>query len=520
MRGVVLAVLAASGQAVVEGGRGIAESGEFVRRNGSRLELGGVPFRFAGMNMYWLGLDENCPPSFDPKLEGRNCIDYPTEWRVTDALETAVAMGANVVRAHTLGVSSGNPKSLMPGAPGQYNPGAYAAIDYAVSEAGRLGLKLIVPLTDNYNYYHGGYHDFIDNTPGTGVKCDPFPRRIPGATDPCRLFFDRNVSAAAGRVIDGFLGYVSELLNHTNTRTGVKLRDEPAILAWETGNELQIKEEPFVSWTEALARHIKEVAGAQQLVMDGRNEISAGRDSLALSQQKHVDMYTDHFYESVKTAVPKIGRDMPPTVMAQRVYTVGEWGPNMYGIDDVKTFTKALEAQGDGIGGSAWWSLFPHGDEYGFVPHGDSFTIHWPGDDDAMREKVAVLRAHAFRMRGLPVPADTPAPGTPAITRVALNASTGRDDVWWRGATLADMYDVERSDAGSAGPWVKVCDRCATDNDTPWAAPPKPASGAPSWYRVIAYSIGGVAGNASRACSAGEPGGKPNCEPPSPRRVA
>ena len=37
----------------------------------------------------------------------------------------------------------------------------FASIDYALYKAGQLGLKLIIPLTDNWNYYHGGLHDFL-----------------------------------------------------------------------------------------------------------------------------------------------------------------------------------------------------------------------------------------------------------------------------------------------------------------------------------------------------------------------
>ena len=44
-------------------------------------------------------------------------------------------------------------------------------------------------------------------------------------------------------------------------------KDDPAILAWETGNELYY---PSLAWTLELARHIKLDVGAKQLVMDGK----------------------------------------------------------------------------------------------------------------------------------------------------------------------------------------------------------------------------------------------------------
>ena len=44
-------------------------------------------------------------------------------------------------------------------------------------------------------------------------------------------------------------------------------KDDPTILAWETGNELYY---PTLSWTLELVRHIKQDIGAKQLVMDGK----------------------------------------------------------------------------------------------------------------------------------------------------------------------------------------------------------------------------------------------------------
>ena len=63
----------------------------FVARDGASLTVNGRPFRFAGTNIYWLGLDENV-----------GGVDYPTFFRIRDALDTAKAMGFTVVRSHML----------------------------------------------------------------------------------------------------------------------------------------------------------------------------------------------------------------------------------------------------------------------------------------------------------------------------------------------------------------------------------------------------------------------------------
>lgn len=81
------------------------------------------------------------------------------------------------MRSHSLGISTGNALSYEP-ALGVFNESALAAADYAISVAATLGLKLVVPLTDNYHYYHGGKHGELTRMlfaceaalePGTGV---------------------------------------------------------------------------------------------------------------------------------------------------------------------------------------------------------------------------------------------------------------------------------------------------------------------------------------------------------------
>ena len=68
-----------------------------------------------------------------------------------------------MVRAHTLGVSTGNEDSFQQEAGSTtFNTAALDSVDYAVYQASLRGIRFIVPLTDNYNYYHGGYHDFTD----------------------------------------------------------------------------------------------------------------------------------------------------------------------------------------------------------------------------------------------------------------------------------------------------------------------------------------------------------------------
>ena len=60
---------------------------------------------------------------------------------------------------------------------GEYNDDAFATIDFAIAYAGTLGIRLILPLTDEWEYYHGGHRDF---TTPLGLQSADF------YTDPCR----------------------------------------------------------------------------------------------------------------------------------------------------------------------------------------------------------------------------------------------------------------------------------------------------------------------------------------------
>lgn len=416
----------------------------FVTRTGSRLMLAGQPFRIAGANIYWLGLDENV-----------GGVNYPSQFRVDDALATAVEMGANVVRSNSLGISVGCALCVEP-ARGVFNETALDHLDYALFSARQHHLRVIIPLTDSYRFYHGGAHTFTDWR---------------GLSNPALFYYSPTV-------IGDFEAYISVLLNRVNRYTGVAYKDDPTILAWETGNEL----DPPVSWTNTISTYLKQ-QDPQHLVIDGTYGVNGA--ALALP---NVDLYSDHFYP---LSVARVNADAALVRSAGKAFVADEYAWNWVVADSLASFLDAV--QHDGAAGDLFWSLFGHADNFGYEQHHDGYTLHYPGDTPAMAAAAQLLRAHAFAMRGLSVP---PAglPGTPEITSVAGNV------VAWRGVVPAATYRVARSATGPDGPWAVVCDRCATDNSTPWRdATPRPSGIV--WYRVQGVNLDGVAGPYSVAAS-------------------
>ncbi|BGP43674.1 hypothetical protein JCM10449v2_007719 [Rhodotorula kratochvilovae] len=211
------------------------------------LSVDGSPFIIVGPNIYWLCQDENYGP----------LGSYTDKGRIREALAIAVAMGANTIRALTCGISIGtylgtNPYNLEPTV-GKINPAAWDVRDYVLFAAREYGLRVIMTLTDNYAYYHGGKYDLLNFRSGSLANG--------GAA-----FYSNRA------VISAYMFYIQQFMTRTNSYTGVKYVDDPTILAWETGNELggYINAEmwPPALWTQQLNTFIRKY-DKNHLLLDG-----------------------------------------------------------------------------------------------------------------------------------------------------------------------------------------------------------------------------------------------------------
>jgi len=96
----------------------------FVTRSGTHLLLNGHPFRFAGANLHWLALDDS--------------TNYPSQFRVNDALDAAQEIGLTVIRSHDVGISTGCPNCIEPSLH-VFNETALEHVDYVIKAAADRG---------------------------------------------------------------------------------------------------------------------------------------------------------------------------------------------------------------------------------------------------------------------------------------------------------------------------------------------------------------------------------------------
>jgi endo-1,4-beta-mannosidase len=137
-------------------------------------------------------------------------------------------MGGQVVRMYTIPVRRRQDPEDVPTfllAPGRLDEDSMQAMDRVLALANEVGVRLIVPLLNNWPWM-GGVPQYAD-----------FRGR-----EESEFWTDR-------QLIEDFKRTVELVLTRTNTLTGVDYRDDRAILCWETGNELAA---PW-AWTHEIA---------------------------------------------------------------------------------------------------------------------------------------------------------------------------------------------------------------------------------------------------------------------------
>ncbi len=150
-------------------------------------------------------------------------------------------------------------------APDKLNEEAMVVLDQVLESANKHGVRLIIPFVDQASWW-GGIQELAAFR---GKKKDEF------YTDP--------------QVKQDYKDIVKQVLNRVNTKTGVKYKDDKAVLCWELGNELRSPKE----WVREMAPVVKEIDPnhlvAESYFTDPDNE--------------GVDIVQDHLYQGNPVAM-------------------------------------------------------------------------------------------------------------------------------------------------------------------------------------------------------------------------
>jgi mannan endo-1,4-beta-mannosidase len=212
-----------------------AYSQDFVRREDGQLKIGNHGFYFVGANAYYLT---------ESAARGDTAI-------VHSLFATATSLGFTVIRTWGFFDSS---DSLDPAViqyrPGVFNEHAFQALDFVIWKAKEVGIRLIIPLVNNWDDY-GGMNQYVRwreqmqrGTPGLVARytgSDAAAVVIGQKGQSYRVaaspFFGHDDFYTDGTIRGWFRNYLETIANRTNTCTGTSYRNEPTILGWELANE-------------------------------------------------------------------------------------------------------------------------------------------------------------------------------------------------------------------------------------------------------------------------------------------
>lgn len=427
---------------------GIGKGGDFIRRTGSVLRLGGEEFRFAGSNNYYLM--------------------YSSEAMVDDVLTTAEGQGFNVMRtwaSNVIGQVDGTGSITGATKPNgvyfQYWDGQKPAIndgvdglahlDYVIAKAGELGIRLVMPLVNNWDDF-GGMNQYVAWAGGN--YHDDF------YTNP---------------VIKGwYKEWVYHLLNRTNSITGIKYKNDPTIMMWELANEprcgggeaygisAECSTDTLVDWADEMSQYVRQIDNNHLIAVGDEGfycnpgsgnwieDCGEGVDTLALSALPDIDVMSFHLYpnswgQTQSWANEYIVRHFDDAAALNKPAMLGE-----YGWKNVEARNSVYKEWGDlvmasGGAGALYWILSGQRDDGTLYPDYDGFTVYCPGPVCSTITNFATMMNQDAILEFAPV-ADDNVVTTKFNKATVLNATA--NDVAYSASIVTGSVDLDPMTAG------------------------------------------------------------------------
>ena len=405
----------------------------FITRRGDKLMDGESQFRFFGLAAPNIQQNET---QVRTDLTNR----FPDEFEIRDIFGGLERIGGLVTRTFTLSVFTPEDKAVPVyiSARRTYNEEAFQCLDRIIALAHEYNIHLIIPFiaSQSFRTIRG-----VDEFAALAGK----PRGS--------FWTDEEVKA-------DFKHLLVYMMNRKNTVNGKLYKDDPAILAWQLGNEfgsypgdrnLNYAEwtPRMLSWSLEMAAYIKTI-DKNHLVME-----ADGADRKAFLADPNIDVISDHLYEywnklgNQPWVLGPIAHDSWEECRGKKPLIVDE-----FGLGSTENLTALMDTIcSTGISGGLMWSIRSHRHDGGWYYHNEGGTkvnsFHVPGfangtlyDETRMLD---ILRTRAFAIRGIQ-PADVQKPDPAPVLFVKGEGFT------WRGSTGARYYTIERSENPS-GPW-------------------------------------------------------------------
>lgn len=291
-RRMMLGALAASGAAAGLTGcaaGGSAAGADFVKREGLGFTRGGQPYRFTGANAWYLAYLGS-----DAKFGDRARLG-----RELDRLKT---LGISNVRILAGAEEGPLRNSIKPGfitQDGTLNQQLLEGLDHAMAELGKRGMTAVLYMTNNWEW-SGGMMTLLYYETGKYLDMNDPAHPWPAFPDAGSEFY------ANKKAVGRFFSYVRTLVTRTNSVTGVKYAEDPALMAWQLCNEPRPGETAevierhlpsYYQWIDDSAALIRSLDKNHLVSLGMEGTIaSGGRQDVVIRAHQNIDYMTAHIW--------------------------------------------------------------------------------------------------------------------------------------------------------------------------------------------------------------------------------
>ena len=259
----------------------------FVKVQGRQFTLDGKPYRYIGTNYWYGGLLATQGKKGEKRLKKE--LDFMKKQGMTNLRVMVGAEGSD--RAYIY-----RAQQVLQPKQGQFDDSLLIGLDYLLREMGKRNMRAVLHFTNTWEW-SGGLGQYLE---WNGYGEMPMPKNPGYSWDTYRDYITQFYTCEPCKAsVDKYIRYV---LGRTNTLTGVKYVDDPAIMAWQITNEprpMRPASTPaFEQWMQQTAVLIKSLDTKHLLTTGSEGDIATDND-LAVYERLHaapVDYLTIHIW--------------------------------------------------------------------------------------------------------------------------------------------------------------------------------------------------------------------------------
>ncbi len=260
----------------------------FVSVSGGLLLRNGEPYRFVGTNLWYAPILASTGQGGDRQ-------------RLARELDALSAIGVSNLRVL---VGSDGPRGVrtkveptLQEAPGLYNDTLLDGLDYFMAEAARRDMQVVLYLNNSWEW-SGGYAYYLEQA---GEVSAPLSSEVSWQAY-CQYQSRFSTNRRAQQL---FLDHVRFIVTRTNRYTGLPYADDPALMAWQIGNEPRAfspeVKEPFARWLSETAALIRSLDANHLISIGSEGIIGCEGDSALyrrISSDPNIDILNLHIWPS------------------------------------------------------------------------------------------------------------------------------------------------------------------------------------------------------------------------------